>query len=172
MGSPGHRHVRGAGPTHVGMGREVHVRAGELSRRPHARGDGPAKARRRELEERQAPRTWGWTGGNAWMITLTAAGPTHVGMDRRRGRGRRGAASRPHARGDGPTKTPASKMTTPQAPRTWGWTDLTQGCLPDPGAGPTHVGMDRVVHAVRLVPVGRPHARGDGPRCSSSEARG
>src|SRR5699024_12721823 len=50
-----------------------------------------------------------------------------------------------------------------QAPRTWGWTGPAGARSGGPGAGPTHVGMDRVVLSTARTGSGRPHARGDGP---------
>src|SRR5699024_8604399 len=75
---------RDAGPTHVGMDRSG--AAGQVCPvgRPHARGDGPRPVVREAMIPAQAPRTWGWTvtvGSRTWR---SAAGPTHVGMDRDR----------------------------------------------------------------------------------------
>src|SRR5699024_8270297 len=70
---------------------------------------------------------------------------------------------RPHARGDGPSYKVDGIPVRAQAPRTWGWTDIMGTLIPWPGAGPTHVGMDRPVWARPSPCACRPHARGDGP---------
>src|SRR5699024_10798872 len=91
-----------AGPTHVGMDRQIHRSINTPRSRPHARGDGPIAYRKRKKEAKQAPRTWGWTVGGHRVVHRSCAGPTHVGMDRGlRGTGGSGKR-RPHARGDGP----------------------------------------------------------------------
>src|SRR5699024_10657976 len=51
-----------AGPTHVGMDRLAEGSVLVDDRRPHARGDGPARGFRSTRPSTQAPRTWGWNG--------------------------------------------------------------------------------------------------------------
>jgi len=153
-----------AGPTHVGMDRARLVRGVERVRRPHARGDGPQSTPLGCADLQQAPRTWGWTVSVIRVPAHWPAGPTHVGMDRRRFRPMSVWMCRPRARGDGPICSPTPNTRTRQAPRTWGWTGPRtlrgrQGC-----AGPTHVGMDRRPTMSSTASNCRPHARGDGPR--------
>src|SRR5699024_10657977 len=132
-----------AGPTHVGMDRFIGAHVMRITRRPHARGDGPVRIRSQSRDEVQAPRTWGWTGQSALLPSGGAAGPTHVGMDRRSSSANKEDTGRPHARGDGPVGRRRARRRTPQAPRTWGWTGWQRGLFWLMIAGPTHVGMDR-----------------------------
>ena len=115
------------------------------------------------LGSSQAPRTWGWTGLVQAAIAAMAAGPTHVGMDRRRVQPCRKVVRRPHARGDGPPQQTKPTGYSVQAPRTWGWTDDVPWGRGDYHAGPTHVGMDHGEFVPVRVQDRRPHARGDGP---------
>ena len=110
-------------PTHVGMDR-TGIRAG-ASRAgvPHARGDGPSFSHGFILHRWCSPRTWGWT------VSLWPYGkyqnvfPTHVGMDRERGKRPFLVPCVPHARGDGPVKFAGGGSRVRCSPRTWGWTD-------------------------------------------------
>ena len=152
-----------AGPTHVGMDRGLRPADTDERRRPHARGDGPRSLAAEVGPRGQAPRTWGWTAEALGIEVGSAAGPTHVGMDRRcRTRGCR-CTGRPHARGDGPGRVRSRRNPARQAPRTWGWTTNRPALNTMPLAGPTHVGMDRPGCYPGLVQKRRPHARGDGP---------
>src|SRR5699024_10198972 len=64
-----------AGPTHVGMDRQIHRSINTPRSRPHARGDGPIAYRKRKKEAKQAPRTWGWTVGGHRVVHRSCAGP-------------------------------------------------------------------------------------------------
>src|SRR5699024_10037240 len=155
-----------AGPTHVGMDRQRGPRVEPHVRRPHARGDGPSAPGTRSGTCAQAPRTWGWTVNEDPELNHMYAGPTHVGMDRARLARRGERVRRPHARGDGPQRTPLGCATRQQAPRTWGWTVSVIREAAHMSAGPTHVGMDRRRFRPMSVWMCRPRARGDGPICS------
>ena len=93
-------------PTRVGMDRWRTGQRRRHSRDPHARGDGPYPDLEMTEELARSPRAWGWTAGRALRVGGMSEIPTRVGMDRS-GRPARGTAVRdPHARGDGPARTP------------------------------------------------------------------
>src|SRR5699024_6032635 len=163
-----HHEQADAGPTHVGMDRVVGRSGPPRPRRPHARGDGPVELQIQAVLGEQAPRTWGWTGQSALLPSGGAAGPTHVGMDRRSSSANKEDTGRPHARGDGPVLWADAESRSQQAPRTWGWTVSEPGKNFPHAAGPTHVGMDRPCITIMPVWSRRPHARGDGPSSYSS----
>ena len=155
-------------PTHVGMDRTPRPGAGLAPSKPHARGDGPHGQLRGMRRHRQAPRTWGWTAARALAHTLIAPSPTHVGMDRPRQHPPAHRDPKPHARGDGPSRSQRAVHAPTQAPRTWGWTLHSVLRLSADCPSPTHVGMDRVWIVDAFGSLAKPHARGDGPGQGSS----
>ena len=150
-------------PTHVGMDRLSTVSLLAKTTKPHARGDGPRANPGRAVNKDQAPRTWGWTAASRASRASLVPSPTHVGMDRLVLGVIHGSATKPHARGDGPSTRLRHCRPVCQAPRTWGWTAhrMNRERLKIPS--PTHVGMDRSGPATRDCPRAKPHARGDGP---------
>src|SRR5690606_25632284 len=150
-------------PTHVGMDRARTISRSRCPRKPHARGDGPAAARRHTRHRTEAPRTWGWTDAGPRLGGEGPGSPTHVGMDRTDPMTSIIPFRKPHARGDGPQMRAGVAGSTKEAPRTWGWTAVGHPDRFHDAGSPTHVGMDRCC-APWGWPCGwKPHARGDGP---------
>ncbi len=174
----GRPHARGGGPyrrppcrsghcgfpTHVGVDRRDDSGYRHRCCRPHARGGGPAKATPAGVAVASSPRTWGWTASDrhprAWLMVV----PTHVGVDRAVVNRPGGIPSRPHARGGGPAQGPSRMGGCWSSPRTWGWTVRHAGPTGHRRVVPTHVGVDRVTRFPDRLSVGRPHARGGGPK--------
>ena len=150
-----------------------------------------------------SPRAWGWSGlgsvhirrggvipTRVGMVRLpdgTRSGygviPTRVGMVRQRQNCLSGAASYPHARGDGPPLAEIRGLVTLLSPRAWGWSELSDNDVVLGPVIPTRVGMVRHTKTHesngKVIPTrvgmvrdfiqwrhdswGYPHARGDGP---------
>ena len=137
-------------PTHVGMDRECGRCGLLLGHAPHARGDGPELGRpRRDFLD---------------ML------PTHVGMDRLEEGHEQHHQDAPHARGDGPPRNGTEPTSERCSPRTWGWTTNREPMPHRSAMLPTHVGMDRRSPAELGTRQHAPHARGDGPRGTSTSS--
>ena len=67
-------------PTHVGMVRRSAAGSRTTCCAPHARGDGPSRARPGGVVIRCSPRTWGWSGRRPLTQFFLGVLPTHVGM--------------------------------------------------------------------------------------------
>ena len=139
------RHPRRVFPTPVGMDREGGAAMSARRRFPHARGDGPFCRAKRWRATRFSPRPWGWTGGLRGAAHDGPVFPTPVGMDRTFASGLQWRGRFPHARGDGPLRNAAGKLTPVFSPRPWGWTGISWVIVGGESVFPTPVGMDRLI---------------------------
>ena len=150
-------------PTRVGMVR-VDGRAHHRETRcPHARGDGPVICTADGEGVALSPRAWGWS--DSFMETLDRAVvvPTRVGMVRAAAGQKVESGSCPHARGDGPSCSPANVTDSSLSPRAWGWSVYPTRVPLWACVVPTRVGMVRLVTLITQPEQRCPHARGDGP---------
>ena len=97
------------------------------------------------------------------VLYLIGPSPTHVGMDPFPPTITLPLKSEPHARGDGPVATALERQGWDRAPRTWGWTGISNSQGYKLAPSPTHVGMDRAATLIYDEAGPEPHARGDGP---------
>ena len=91
-------------PTHVGVDRSRHYWLSLQIRCPHACGGGPGTAVPATAKLMLSPRMWGWTAGRPTPKARRFVVPTHVGVDREAGTGKRTSSSCPHACGGGPAQ--------------------------------------------------------------------
>ena len=90
--------------------------------------------------------------------------PTRVGMVRWENTTGIIQVSFPHACGDGPTSGPSGFSTHAFSPRVWGWSGNFVISAFFAVVFPTRVGMVRHDSSSQTLPLGFPHACGDGPR--------
>ena len=157
------------------MVRSCRARSGQVTRAPHARGDGPASAALSGQVVWCSPRTWGWSTVGPRACYLAYVLPTHVGMVLRPGLHQRTDERAPHARGDGPRFQVAKRVQSRCSPRTWGWSVVPNWRKENGHVLPTHVGMVRSgprplsgTGAACVMAISRvgpsPHAWGAAPR--------
>ncbi len=149
-------------PTRVGMEGSTPGRDDELRREPHACGDGRQTGSRRRASPLGAPRVWGWKVIRSMARSTATGSPTRVGMEGSQRRLGCAGCREPHACGDGRMLATQMAITSPGAPRVWGWKDrpLSVRCRPD--GSPTRVGMEANRCSPPTCARREPHACGDG----------
>ncbi len=157
-------------PTHVGVDPYRLLVANTPSALPHARGGGPAGDPRFDLRWDSSPRTWGWTPTSTGAGRPARLFPTHVGVDRTSSEQPDNVFPLPHARGGGPNIPVGTVPAEASSPRTWGWTEYTEGALEGLRLFPTHVGVDPVADGNPNSERALPHARGGGPVLRAARA--
>ena len=150
-------------PALAGMDPEIDSAANRCTGIPRARGDGPARRRRRELPRRDSPRSRGWTVPVFSNQTDVGGFPALAGMDPSMRCSHRTWPGIPRARGDGPGLPPCGQPPPKDSPRSRGWTRWPALGTALGWGFPALAGMDPRPGRRRPGAAGIPRARGDGP---------
>ena len=151
-------------PARAGMDPRRSRRAACRIRIPRTRGDGPSARPRTARGSTDSPHARGWTSIRDDEPGLAPGFPARAGMDRGRGRPRRGGRRIPRTRGDGPLWMGAPRHHPKDSPHARGWTENTPGQDVHESGFPARAGMDPVGGGAQGGWLGIPRTRGDGPR--------
>ena len=152
-------------PAPAGMVPSITGQAGNISRFPRTRGDGPDLQNTHLLLDKVPPHPRGWSFCAATATKRPRGSPAPAGMVPCSSTGGRWTGRFPRTRGDGPfvTPPPVSTVTVPPHPR--GWSHCAAADRVAQSGSPAPAGMvPGLRHGHRRIG-GFPRTRGDGPSC-------